>query len=343
LIDTIVTQGGWGSYVNLNNATSLQWWICPDNGGEPLCTPPYDGSAIWSLSLAPSDPQVYLGLYEAESVVLSLDTPISLPPGHWWLVYQVSLDFDTYGQYGWSTTTDPIWGAPGLQNNPNGGFGMGTGWWPTGSGYDFMFRLEGSDYLWDQYGNKYHWAGTDFAAQDFEQAYEDLDIFAADDFVNQLPWKIDTIVTRGGWGAFVDLNNATSLKWWICPDFGGMPLCDPPYDGSAFWSISLHPSNHQVQFGVFEAEDVYLYLNDPIELPPGVWWLVYQVSLEYGYFGQYGWSGTNFPVWGTQGLQINPNGGFGYGTTWWPNSNGFDYMFRIGGIKFRNFLPVITK
>jgi len=311
LIDTIVTRGGWSYFVDLNFANSLQWWICPDNGGEPLCTPPYDGSAVWSISLVPSDPQVMLGLYEPEDVVLSLNTPISLPPGHWWLVYQASIDYDTYGQYGWSATTDPGWGAPALQNNPGGAFGMGTGWFPTWYYEDFMFRLEGSYYLWDQY---LYPSGIYYAAQDFEPSYDPYDIFAADDFANLLPWKVDTIVTRGDWGSYVDLNNATSLQWWICPDFGGVPLCDPPYDGNAVWAISLPPTNPQVQLGVFEAEDVYLTLDDPIELPPGNWWLVYQVSLDLIPNGQYGWSGTSsLPVWGSPGMQINPNGGFGYG------------------------------
>ncbi len=204
-----------------------------------------------------------------------------------------------------------------------------------------MFRLEGSLYLWDQYAN---FSGTDLATQDFEAGYDAYDIYAADDFENTVEWEVDTIITRGGWGVFVDLNNATSIQWWICPDNGGEPLCDPPYDGSAVWSTSLPPSNPQVQLGIFEAADIVLTLDNPFELPPGHWWLVYQVSLNFTAYYQYGWSGNSDPVWGAQAMQNNPNGGFGYGFGWWPNDYGLDYMFRIGGKEvYRNYLPTMTK
>ncbi len=182
--------------------------------------------------------------------------------------------------------------------------------------------------LWDQYAN---WDSTDYATQDFESVYDSYDIFAADDFENTEPWTIETIVVRGGWGGFVDLNNATALHWWICPDNGGEPLCDPPGDGNEVWSISLPPTDPQIQLGVVEPEDVYLTLNTPINLPAGVWWLAYQVSLEYGLYGQYGWSGTNDPVWGAVGKQNNPGGGFGQPPGWWDNTNARDFMFRLEG------------
>jgi len=204
-IDTITIRGGWTDFVDISVATSIQWWICPDNGGEPLCDPPNDGSAVWSISLPPANPQVHLGYHQPEDVILTLDTPVILPPGHWWLAYQVSLDYSTYGQYGWSGTYDPVWGAVAKQNNPNNGFGMGTGWWNNNGGEDYMFRLEGSLYLWDQYAN---YSGSNFAAQDFDPAYDQYDIYAADDFENTVTWEIDTIITRGGWTSFVDLNNA---------------------------------------------------------------------------------------------------------------------------------------
>ena len=90
--------------------------------------------------------------------------------------------------------------------------------------------------------------------------------FAADDFMNISPWLIDTIVTRGGCGYYVDSYNADSLQWWICPDNGGEPLCTPPYDGSAYWSITLSPFDPQVGLGFLEPEDVYLSLDTPISL-----------------------------------------------------------------------------
>lgn len=184
------------------------------------------------------------------------------------------------------------------------------------------------DVLWDQYAN---YSGANFAAQDFEAAYDVYDIFAADDFENLDTWTIETIVTRGGWTGFVDLNNATAISWWICPDNGGEPLCDPPGDGNAVWSLSLPPTDPQVALGVSEPEDVVLTLDTPVVLPAGTWWLVYQASLEFGVYGQYGWSGTADAVWGTQGLQNNPGGGFGMGAGWWPNTSAQDQMFRLEG------------
>ncbi|MBN1954665.1 MAG: PKD domain-containing protein, partial [Anaerolineae bacterium] len=82
---------------------------------------------------------------------------------------------------------------------------------------------------------------------------------------------------------------------------------------------------------VVEPEDVVLSLNTPVVLPAGTWWLVYQAALEYGLYGQYGWSAHSEATWGSIGEQINPGGGFGMGTDWWENSYGYDWMFRLEG------------
>ncbi len=105
---------------------------------------PGDGNEYWSMELPPTDSQVDLGVNEPEDVVLTLSEPVTLPPGTWWLVYFVSLDYASYGhQYGWSGTTDPVWGSAGQQNNPGGGFGLPPGWNVNSYGEDYMFRLEG--------------------------------------------------------------------------------------------------------------------------------------------------------------------------------------------------------
>ena len=183
------------------------------------------------------------------------------------------------------------------------------------------------DVLWDQYAN---WNSNDYAAQDFETAYNAYDIYAGDDFANAEPWAIDTIVTRGGWGMYVNLANASAIHWYIYADGGGKPAGFPG-DGNELWSISLAPTDGQVGLGVYEAEDVVLTLNTPINLPAGNWWLVYFASLEYGLYGQYGWSGTTDAVWGNAGMQANPGGGFGMGSDWWTNTGGADNMFRLEG------------
>lgn len=182
--------------------------------------------------------------------------------------------------------------------------------------------------LWDQYAN---YSDVDSAAQDFEATYDSYDIFAADDFVNPEPWQITTIVVRGGWGGYVDLSNATAIHWAIYADASGEPA-GLPGDGNEFWTLSLPPTDPQVQLGVVDAEDVVLTLSTPMpELPAGNWWLVYWVSLEYGSYGQYGWSNTSDTVVGSAGMQNNPGGGFGMGTGWWANSSGADFMFRLEG------------
>jgi uncharacterized repeat protein (TIGR01451 family) len=184
--------------------------------------------------------------------------------------------------------------------------------------------------LWDQYAN---WSGTDFAAQDFEPAYDQYDMYAGDDFENTEGWLVDTVVTRGGWGAYVDLNNASAIHWYIYADDGGEPA-GVPGDGTEYWSLSLAPSDPQVSLGVVEPEDVVLTLDAPVVLPPGNWWLVHFVSLEFGVYGQYGWSGTSDPVWGEIGKQNNPGGGFGNPPGWNENTYGEDYMFRLEGEPF---------
>jgi hypothetical protein len=182
--------------------------------------------------------------------------------------------------------------------------------------------------LWDQYAN---WNSSDYASQDFEAAYDAYDIYAGDDFENAVPWTIDTIVTRGGWGSFVNLNNATAIHWYIYADYPGKPAGFPG-DGTEFWSLTLAPDDPQVGLGVYETEDVVLTLDTPISLPPGHWWLVFYPSLEFAQYGQYGWSGTADPIWGYAGMQANPNGGFGMGDDWWTNSAGVDHMFRLEGV-----------
>ena len=183
------------------------------------------------------------------------------------------------------------------------------------------------DVLWDQYAN---WSGGNFASQDFETTYDAYDVYAGDDFENTEPWTIDTIVSRGGFYEYVNLLNATALHWYLYADASGQPAGFPG-DGSELWSLTLAPTDGQVGLGVYEAEDVVLTLDTPITLPAGHWWLVFFPSLEFGLYGQYGWSGTADAVWGSTAMQANPNGGFGMGSGWWTNTSGVDYMFRLEG------------
>jgi hypothetical protein len=165
-----------------------------------------------------------------------------------------------------------------------------------------LVRAHGShaDVLWDQFNP----AITDFDSQDFEYAYDAYDIYAGDDFKNAEAWTIESIVTAGGWGYYVDLNNAIAIHCYLYLDVGGVPA-GVPGDGTEYWSLTLPPYDPQVALGVSISEDVVLSLDAPIRLPEGHWWLVYFVSLEYGLYGQWGWSGTSDVVWGDPGMQNN--------------------------------------
>ncbi|NJD61074.1 MAG: hypothetical protein C3F13_18420 [Anaerolineales bacterium] len=182
------------------------------------------------------------------------------------------------------------------------------------------------DLLWDQYSP----GGAVFAAQDFEPAFNDYDIYAADDFQNAGSWSIEAILTAGGWNSPVDLHNATAIHWFIYEDAGGKPA-GVPGDGAEFWSITLPPTDPQVVLGSVDQRSVLLSLNTPINLPPGNWWLVYYASLNFSSYGQYGWQGTTLPKWGVAAQQNNPGGGFGLLPGWNINSYGSDYSFRLEG------------
>jgi hypothetical protein len=182
------------------------------------------------------------------------------------------------------------------------------------------------DILWDQYVP----SSMAFASQDFEPAWDAFDIYAADDFQNTSPWYVDSILTAGGWNSPVDLHTASAIHWYIYADNGGEPA-GVPGDGNEYWSITLSPTDPQVVLESVDARSVLLNLNVPINLPPGTWWLVYYVSMEFNRFGQYGWQATTAPVWGVVGEQNNPGGGFGYPPGWNSNSYNYDYAFRLDG------------
>jgi Peptidase family C25/Propeptide_C25 len=145
-----VPGNGWNGFSSLLNATALHWRIYADCTGVPCGDPSGGGSPpFWSLNLAPNNAQVTItsgsGGYPSDTL-LQLTTPVSVPAGHWWLVFYPSLDFGSYGQYG-RQPADTNNGYPGQFINPGGAFGYGTFWqaWTVlGAGqHDIAFRLEG--------------------------------------------------------------------------------------------------------------------------------------------------------------------------------------------------------
>ena len=147
-----VPADGWNGFTTLLNATALNWGIWPDAGGVPAGDPSIGGQ-VWGLTLPPTDPQVVIsnstpGGYAAVTT-LTLTTPISLPAGHWWLMFWPTMAFSPFGQFG-RQASDTLNGYGTQWINPGGGFAMGTTWqtWanldPT-LPQDAAFRLEGTE------------------------------------------------------------------------------------------------------------------------------------------------------------------------------------------------------
>jgi hypothetical protein len=132
LIQSIFIPGdGWGGFSTLLNATTLTWQIYEDNAGVPAGDPTGAGAPpLWTLSLAPSDPRVSITPGTSgylSNTQLNLMTPISLPPGHYWLIFYPKMSFAGAGQYG-RQPADTTHGYIPQLINPGGGFGFGTDW-----------------------------------------------------------------------------------------------------------------------------------------------------------------------------------------------------------------------
>jgi hypothetical protein len=149
-ISTVFVPGnGWNGFSSLLNADSLTWQIYADAPGVPVGDP-YSGGALWSVTLAPTDPRVTItsgsgGL--ATNTALNLTVPVAVPAGHWWLVFYPTMALETGGQYGRqpADTASNYWGQ---FINPGGAFGHGTDWqsWAAigATQQDIAFRLEGT-------------------------------------------------------------------------------------------------------------------------------------------------------------------------------------------------------
>ncbi len=154
-IQTVFIPGGlWGSGTTLMNATALHFQIYAEDNGTPDGDPYAGGnSPVWNLSVLPTDSQITIsdGIYGLPSnVTLSLDTPIILPPGTYWLVFYPELDGTAAGRYGRHVSFTEN-GNPAQVINPGGGFAFPTAWtsvtdestWNMEE-QDFAFLLAGS-------------------------------------------------------------------------------------------------------------------------------------------------------------------------------------------------------
>lgn len=154
VIDTLFVPGGlWNGAGTLANANTLHFEIYRDNGGKPDGDPKGGGnSPVWSLSVPPSDSQITIGLDSSGTmgnVTLTLQSPVRLQTGTYWLVFYPQMDLAVGGQYGRSVAdTNNL--SPAQVINPGGGFGFPTTWGNASSPYgtsqtDFAFCLQGKE------------------------------------------------------------------------------------------------------------------------------------------------------------------------------------------------------
>jgi len=204
--------------------------------------------------------------------------------------------------------------------------------------------------LWDQPLSTINHAA--YANQDFEASFDASDIFIADDFVNAVPWNIDTIFVPGDtWSPGCHLTCAAMLHWQIYADAGGVPDGNPWGGGNApVWSISLLPTDPQVTLSTGTGgwlSNVTLSLAAPVSLLPGTWWLVFYPTMEFGSCGQYGRQVSDTTN-GFDAQVINPGGGFGGWPTVWTSVQDpstfhltqQDFAFRLEG---KEGLPPCTR
>jgi len=151
-LEKIYIPGGfWNGGSSFTPATGLTFQIYADNAGIPAGDPSGGGNPpVWTLSLLPTDPQLTYSTGSSgylSNVTLALDTPVTVPAGHWWLVFYPTMSYSSGGQYG-RQPADTTNGYTTQLINPGNGFGWGTSWqsWtaigPTQQ--DMAFRLEGS-------------------------------------------------------------------------------------------------------------------------------------------------------------------------------------------------------
>jgi hypothetical protein len=141
----------WNGGSSFTPATGLTFQIYEENAGIPSGDPSGGGiPPVWTLTLPPTDPQLTYSTGSSgypSNVTLTLNSPVTIPAGHWWLVFYPTMTFSLGGQYG-RQPADTTNGYITQFINPGNGFGFGTTWqsWsvigPTQQ--DIAFRLEGS-------------------------------------------------------------------------------------------------------------------------------------------------------------------------------------------------------
>ena len=153
-IDTFFVPGGlWNGATTLANADNLVFAIYRDNGGKPDGDPKGGGEPpVWSLAVPPADSRITIetDLFGTQgNVTLALESPVSLQPGTYWLIFYPQMEFTSYGQYG-RNVADTANLANAQVINPGGGFGyVPTSWGDASvlgmSQHDLAFCLQGKE------------------------------------------------------------------------------------------------------------------------------------------------------------------------------------------------------
>jgi hypothetical protein len=136
------------------------------------------------------------------------------------------------------------------------------------------------DVLWEQVYDGYGWWAS--------QCFPDLGgcYYTADDFVSGDVWSIDTIFVDGDG----PIENADALNWVVYVDGGGVPA-GYPGDGGELWSLSLAPSAPGVTLnGGQVTVDLIVATGNPVQIPPGHWWLIFYPDMLLNPYGQWGWN-----------------------------------------------------
>ncbi len=182
LIDTISVPGAlYNMATDLAEANTLHFEIYHDRGGKPDGDPWGNGNPpVWSLAVPPTDSRVTIettevdpGVLYESNVTLTLDPPVRLNSGVYWLVFYPQLDWLIYGQYG-RFAADTANRSPAKVENP----GQAPEWeavygyflpqnWANASSYlpdfnqhDLAFCLQGKEsFYWPMFvpattGNK---------------------------------------------------------------------------------------------------------------------------------------------------------------------------------------------
>jgi hypothetical protein len=147
---------------SLLNATFLHWKIYRSSAGKPSGYPGGGAAPVWEAYAYPDDPAVTItegtGGYLSD-VAVTLDPPVRLDPGHYWLIFYPELSYNDWGYQG-RQPSDTLYGAEAYVIRPSGLPGdfipnvwtsvleipAGSGWSPalTLELNDFAFRLEGT-------------------------------------------------------------------------------------------------------------------------------------------------------------------------------------------------------